>query len=74
VLAVALLFYARGVLRWPFAPTWWAFTFPLDALAYAATRYAQDHPAALWRGVAAATLALATLSVALVLARTLLRR
>ena len=74
VLAVALLFYARGFLRWPFAPTWWAFTFPLDALAYAATRYAQDHPAALWRGVAGVTLALATLSVALVLARTLLRR
>jgi len=74
VLAVALLFYARGFLRWPFAPTWWAFTFPLDALAYAATRYAQEHPAELWRGVAAATLALATLSVALVLARTLLRR
>ena len=74
LLAVALLFYARRFLRWPFAPTWWAFTFPLDALAYAATRYAQDHPAELWRGVAAATLALATLSVALVLARTLLRR
>jgi tellurite resistance protein len=74
LLAVALLFYARRFLRWPFAPTWWAFTFPLDALAYAATRYAQEHPDALWRGVAAATLALATLSVALVLVRTLSRR
>ena len=74
LLAVALLFYARRFLRWPFAPAWWAFTFPLDALAYAATHYAQEHPEALWRGVAAATLALATLSVVLVLVRTLSRR
>src|SRR3989441_9084600 len=41
VLAIALLVYARNFLRWPFAPSWWAFTFPLDALAYAAARYAQ---------------------------------
>src|SRR5207247_1419699 len=38
VLAIALLVYARNFLRWPFAPSWWAFTFPLDALAYAAAR------------------------------------
>src|SRR5204863_4058087 len=44
VLAAALLVYARGCLRWPFGPAWWAFTFPLDALAYAAVRYAQRHP------------------------------
>src|SRR6266850_6938158 len=31
VLAVALLVYARNFLRWPFAASWWAFTFPLDA-------------------------------------------
>ena len=71
VLAVALLVYSRRLLSWPFGPPWWAFTFPLDALAYAAARYAQDHPSPLWRGVAAATLALATLFVALVLWRTL---
>lgn len=71
VLAAGLLFYARGFLRWPFAPSWWAFTFPLDALAYAAARYAQDHPAPLWRALAAAALALATLFVAMVLLRTL---
>jgi tellurite resistance protein len=71
MLAVALLAYARAFWRWPFGPPWWAFTFPLDALAYAAARYAQDHPSALWRGVAGAALALATLSVLIVLWRTL---
>jgi tellurite resistance protein len=71
VLAVALLVYSRNLLRWQFGIPWWAFTFPLDALAYAAARYAQDHPSALWRGVAGATLALATVFVVLVLLRTL---
>jgi tellurite resistance protein TehA-like permease len=71
LLAGALLVYARGFLRWPFAPAWWSFTFPLDALAYASVRYAQDHPSPLWRAVAGATLLLATLTVVLVLWRTL---
>ena len=70
-LGAALLIYARGFLRWPFGPAWWAFTFPLDALAYAAARYAQDHPQPLWRGVCAVTLLLATLAVLTVLWRTL---
>ena len=71
VLAAALLIYARSLARWPFGPPWWAFTFPLDALAYAAVRYAQEHPSALWKSIAGAALALATLSVALLLWRTL---
>jgi tellurite resistance protein len=71
VLAVGLLLYSRQMARWPFGPPWWAFTFPLDALAYAAARYAQDHPTPLWRGVCAATLLLAVLCVLLVLWRTL---
>ncbi len=71
VLALGLLVASRQFLNWPFGPAWWAFTFPLDALAYAAARYAQDHPAPLWRGVCAATLLLATFCVALVLWRTL---
>ena len=71
VLAAALLVYARPLARWPFGPPWWAFTFPLDALAYAAVRYAQEHPSALWKSIAGAALALATLVVALVLWRTL---
>jgi tellurite resistance protein len=70
-LGVALLICARGFLRWPFGPSWWAFTFPLDALAYAAARYAQDHPSPLWRGVCAATLLLATAAVLIVVLRTL---
>src|SRR5213075_1917503 len=67
VLAVALLIVSRGLLRWPFGPAWWAFTFPLDALAYAAARYAQDHAAPLWEAIAAATLLLAALFVLLCL-------
>jgi tellurite resistance protein len=74
VLVVALLIYARRLLQWPFGPPWWAFTFPLDALAYAAVRYAQSHPGDLWRWIAAVTLGLATLFVSAVLIRTLMRR
>jgi len=69
VLAVALLVVSRGLSRWPFGPAWWAFTFPLDALAYAAARHAQDHPAALWMWISGAALLLATFFVALVLVR-----
>jgi tellurite resistance protein len=71
VLAAALLVYARGFARWTFGPPWWAFTFPLDALAYAAVRYAQQHPAPVWKGLAAASLLLAAFFVLLVLWRTL---
>ena len=70
-LAAALVVVSRGLRHWPFGPPWWAFTFPLDALAYAAARYAQDHPTLLWRGLCAATLLAATFFVALVLVRTL---
>jgi len=72
VLAAGLLVYARGFWRWPFGPAWWAFTFPLDALAYAATRYAQEHPAGPWKAIAGAALLAAAAVVALVLARSLL--
>jgi tellurite resistance protein len=59
LLFVALLVYARGFLRWRFGAPWWAFTFPLDAFAYAATRYAQEHSSERWRAVAAAAILLA---------------
>jgi len=70
VLAAALFIYARNFMRWPFAPSWWAFTFPLDALAYAAVRYAQSHPSMPWKLIAAVALAVATLFVAVVLWKT----
>jgi tellurite resistance protein len=68
-----LLWYARGLPRWPFSPVWWSLTFPLDALAYAAGRYAQSNPSApLWRFAAGATLLLATAVVSWVLLRSLI--
>lgn len=70
-LVVALLLVSRSFPRWPYGPAWWAFTFPLDALAYAAARYAQDHPQPLWQAVAAATLLLAALFVVLAAVRSL---
>jgi tellurite resistance protein TehA-like permease len=70
-LLIGLLVYARGLLSWPFGPAWWSFTFPLDAFAYAAARYAQSHDSPLWKGIAALGLLLATLFVAMVLARTI---
>jgi tellurite resistance protein len=70
-LAAALLVYAWRFARWPFGPPWWAFTFPLDALAYAAVHFAQSHPGGPWRAIAGAALLLATFFVSLVLARNL---
>ena len=74
MLAAALLVYARRLAQWPFGAPWWAFTFPLDALAYAAVRYAQEHASPLWKSVAGVTFALTTIVVAGVLVRTLIRR
>lgn len=71
-LAAALLYASRGMLRWPFGAPWWAFTFPLDALAAAALQFARDHPLAPWRWLAGALLVLAGFFVTWVLLRTLL--
>jgi tellurite resistance protein len=71
VLLGVLLLAARGFARWPFGAPWWAFTFPLDALAAAGLRHAAGQDWALWRSIAGALLGLATLAVAGVLARTL---
>jgi len=71
LLALWLLWYARDFWRWPFSMAWWSFTFPLDAVAAAALRYAGAHPAPHWRGLAWAALGLATSAVLLVGARTL---
>jgi tellurite resistance protein len=69
-LTPALLIASRRLLEWPFAAPWWAFTFPLDALASAAAQHARLAPSPASRGVAAVTLALAAAFVVLVLART----
>jgi tellurite resistance protein len=71
LLALWLLWTARRLRDWPFSMAWWSFTFPLDAVAGAAWRYADAHPAPLWRALAWAALALATAAVLLVGARTL---
>jgi tellurite resistance protein len=71
VLVVALFVCSRNFLRWPFGPAWWAFTFPLDAFAYAAARYAQAHPLLLWKSVAGIAILLATLVVCFVLLKNL---
>jgi tellurite resistance protein len=70
VIGLALLVFARRFWRWPFAPSWWAFTFPLVALAYAATRYALEHSGGPWRAIAGVVIVLATLVVSAVLVRT----
>lgn len=71
VFAVGLFYYARASWRWPYGPPWWSLTFPLDALAYAAARYAQDHPGPLWKAIAGIALGAATVVVAAVLLRSL---
>ena len=70
VLAAGLALYARGFLRWRFAAPWWAFTFPLDAFAYASARYAQEHSSQPWRVVAALALAAAAAAVLICLWKT----
>jgi len=70
VLAGGLVVYARGFLRWRFGAPWWAFTFPLDAFAYAAARHAQEHSSQPWRAVAAFALAAAAAAVLICLWKT----
>ena len=69
VFAAGLFYYARASWRWPYGPPWWALTFPLDALAYAAARYAQDHAGPLWKALAGIALGAATVVVSAVLLR-----
>ena len=71
LLAAGLLVYARGFARWRFGVPWWAFTFPLDAFAYAAARHAQEHASQPWRAVAGAALLLAAAAVLTCLWKTL---
>ena len=70
----ALLFYARGLWRWPVNESVWSLTFPLDAFALAASRQALLEQSAAWRAVAGFALVLATLAVVFSLYRTIVRR
>ncbi|MEO7404933.1 MAG: hypothetical protein ABIU95_14800 [Burkholderiales bacterium] len=72
VMTAALLLYARRAFRWPFGPAWWAFTFPLDAVAVAGLAFAQFHPTPIGLAIAWALWGLATVVVLVVLVRTLL--
>jgi tellurite resistance protein TehA-like permease len=65
----ALLAYARTIHRWGFGPTWWSITFPLDAFALAAARYARENGGAGWRALAGFAIVLATLAVATLIIR-----
>jgi tellurite resistance protein len=71
VLVPALLIASRGFLRWPFTRLWWAFTFPLDAVAAAAAHYARSHPGGPWPAITGAALLLALFFVVLAIYKTL---
>lgn len=68
----AVLFHARTLHRVGFGPVWWSITFPLDAFALAAARFARAHPEPVWRAVAGFAIVLATLALIVVLARTII--
>lgn len=70
----ALLYYARGLWRWPVDESVWSLTFPLDAFALAASRQALLEQSPAWRAVAGFSLVLATLAVVFSLYRTIVRR
>jgi len=55
----------------PFAPGWWAISFPLAALSNAALHYALAHPAWPLQAIAIAMLAFLTLALAVLTVRTL---
>lgn len=69
-----LLYYARGIFAWPVNESVWSITFPLDALALAASRHALLTQSPAWRAVAGFSLVLAVLAVTFALYRTFVRR
>lgn len=70
-LALVLAAMAGRFRRLPFAVSWWAYTFPLDALAIASLHYAGIEGGLATRSIGIVALGTATLVVAGVLARTL---
>jgi tellurite resistance protein len=71
LVAFLLAIRLRQFLALPFAASWWAYTFPLDALAVAALRYHEGLGAGFSLALAIALLATATLVVAAVFGLTL---
>lgn len=71
MLLAGLLVFAHKCFTWPFGPPWWAFTFPLDAMAAGAIQHARHVPGPGSHVMAAVLLAMATLVVAVVLLRSL---
>lgn len=71
LVALILAIRLRQFLVLPFAASWWAYTFPLDALAVAALRYHEGLGARPSAALAIAVLAIATAVVALVFLLTL---
>jgi len=71
LVAFLLVIRLRQFLALPFAASWWAYTFPLDALTIAALRYHEGIGDGFSRGLAVGLLALATLVVGAVFALTL---
>lgn len=71
-LTLLLATLVRQFLRVPFAVSWWAYTFPLAAMTVATLEYAHRSGGALLSAIAWGLLAVATVVVAIVLARTLL--
>ncbi|CCQ75168.1 SLAC1 anion channel family protein [Magnetospira sp. QH-2] len=69
-LVILLISLGRRFASVPFAITWWAFTFPLDAAALATLEYARLTGSTLFSGAAWGLLLLATGVVVLVLIRT----
>jgi len=69
-LTLVLLAKSKSFVGLPFAVSWWAFTFPLDAVALAAIEHAHRFPTGMWPVVGTILLALASLVVVLVAART----
>ncbi|HSV28474.1 MAG TPA: SLAC1 anion channel family protein [Candidatus Omnitrophota bacterium] len=70
-ITMVLLVMGPRFARLPFAVSWWAFTFPLDAAALAALEHGHRNPGNWLFAIAAPVLlGLATMVVALVLART----
>lgn len=61
---------APRLARLPFAMSWWAFTFPLDAVSIAALDYGAANPGTIAAFVAPGLLAVSSAAVAVILART----